>query len=100
MAGACFVLLVLAFTMLRRAAARARSRAISRLSRKYLELIGAGDDKRQLAAQVKDTLEHVQAIAEGAFRPLSEEPLVRALIIPTGGLSGLGALQYLFVQRF
>jgi len=100
MAGACFVLLVLAFTMLRRAAARARSRAIGRLSRKYLELIGAGDDKRQLAAQVKDTLEQVQAIAEGAFRPLSEEPLVRALIIPTGGLSGLGALQYLFVQRF
>jgi uncharacterized integral membrane protein len=100
LAGACFVLLVLAFTMLRRAAARARSRAISRLSRKYLELIGAGEDKRQLAAQVKDTLEHVQSIAEGAFRPLSEEPLVRALIIPTGGLSGLGALQYLFVQRF
>jgi hypothetical protein len=100
MVGACFVLLVLAFTMLRRSCARARSRAISRLSRKHLELIGAGEDKRELAAQVKDTLEHVQSIAEGAFRPLSEEPLVRALIIPTGGLSGLGALQYLYVQRF
>ena len=29
-----------------------------------------------------------------------EKDKVRALIIPTGGLSGLGALQYLFVQRF
>jgi hypothetical protein len=100
MVGACFVLLMLAFMMLRRAAARARSRAVQRLGRKYLELIGAGDGKKELAAQVKDALEQVQNITEGAFRPLSEEPLLRALIIPTGGLSGLGALQYLFVQRF
>jgi hypothetical protein len=100
MVGACFLLLVLAFVMLRRAAARARSRAVHRLGRKYLELIGAGDASKDLAAQVKDALEHVQNVAEGAFRPLSEEPLVRALIIPTGGLSGLGALQYLYVQRF
>jgi len=100
MVGACFVLLVLAFVLLRFAADRARSGAAHRLGMKYLELIGEGDAKRELAAQVGHTLELVRNCSEGAFRPLSEEPVVRALMIPTGGLGGLGALQYFFVQRF
>src|SRR5262249_26073320 len=64
MVGACFLLLVLAFVMLRRAAAKARERAIRRLSRKHLELIGAGEGKKDLAVQVQDTLEQVKNIAE------------------------------------
>jgi type VI protein secretion system component VasK len=100
MIGACFTLLVLAFALLRMTAYRAREAAVQRLERKYLELIGEGDQKKELAAQVQHALELVRECSEGAFRPLSEEPLMRALIIPTGGLSGLGALQYFFVQRF
>jgi hypothetical protein len=97
--GACFLLLVLAFALLRVTAYRARDAAIGRLERKVLELIGE-PDKKELAAQVQHALEQVKSCSEGAFRPLSEEPVVRALIIPTGGLSGLGVLQYLYVQRF
>jgi hypothetical protein len=98
--GACFVVMVLAFLLLRLTAYRARGAAIRRLNRRYLELIGGGDKNRDLAAQVQHALEHVKNCSEGAFRPMSEEPVLRALIIPTGGLSGLGVLQYFYVQKF
>lgn len=98
--GACFVVMVLAFLMLRLTAYRAREGAIRRLNRAVLQLLGEGAEKKDLAEQVQHALDHVKNCTEGAFRPMSEEPVLRALIIPTGGLSGLGVLQYFYVQRF
>jgi len=49
------------------------------------------DAKR--AVQIEVLLNRVQTIREGAFSPISQQPLIRALLLPLGTYSGVALLQ-------
>lgn len=44
-------------------------------------------------------LAEIRALREGAFAPLTQQPLVRALLLPLSGAGGLGLLEYLFFRH-
>jgi hypothetical protein len=47
---------------------------------------------RRLAAEIR-------AVREGPFRPLSQEPVVRGLLVVLGGTSGITTAEFLFLAR-
>lgn len=81
--------LIAAFS-LRQAAERARQVALAALRRKQLQLLGQ-PNQAAAAKQVETLAREVEELREGAFAPLAEQPLVRALLLPFGG-AGLVAL--------
>jgi len=47
---------------------------------------------RRLAAEIR-------AVREGPFRPLSQEPVVRGLLVVLGGTGGITTAEFLFLAR-
>jgi hypothetical protein len=45
-------------------------------------------------------LRRVDELREGAFSPFSQQPMVRAMLLPLGSLGGTALLQYLFLPGF
>jgi hypothetical protein len=39
----------------------------------------------------------IEELREGAFSPFSQQPVVRAMLLPLGGLGGTALLNYLLV---
>ena len=50
-----------------------------------------------LASQLELLLRRVEELHEGAFSPFSQQPVVRAMLLPLGGLGGTALLNYLLV---
>ena len=42
----------------------------------------------------------VEDLREGAFSPYSQQPVVRAMLLPLGSLGGTALLEYLLVPGF
>jgi hypothetical protein len=51
----------------------------------------------QRADQLEAQLRRVEDLREGAFSPFSQQPLVRAMLLPLGGFGGTALLEYLTV---
>jgi hypothetical protein len=49
------------------------------------------------ADQLEAQLRRVEDLREGAFSPFSQQPLVRAMLLPLGGFGGTALLEYLTV---
>jgi hypothetical protein len=63
-----------------------------------LEAAGAGADgadPQRLARALRTLLERIKTTREAAFLPLTQQPAVRALLIPFGGFGGLSLVEYL-----
>jgi hypothetical protein len=78
-----------AFT-LRSAAERARKQVLGRLRDRYLSCV-AGGKEAQRAGALKELIEEVASVRTGAFAPVSQHPVLGALLLPSGGL-GVWAL--------
>ena len=78
-----------AFT-LRSAAERARKQVLGRLRDRYLTCVSGGKDS-QRASALKELIEEVTSVRSGAFAPISQHPVLGALLLPSGGL-GVWAL--------
>ena len=85
---------------LRRAAERLRATAIWRLNNAVLQLDGMGDAGRQTAAQLQAMIGQVRAFHDGAFAPYSQQPLVRALLLPLTSYGGSALVEYLSIANF
>ena len=57
-------------------------------------------DGGQLAGQLELLLRRVEELREGAFSPYSQQPVVRAMLLPLGSLGGTALLEYLLVPGF
>jgi hypothetical protein len=68
---------------LRRAAEKGRRRALTRLDHRLSEAIGAKDEPR--TKQLGLLMRELQEIQEGAFRPFSQQPVLKALLVPFVG---------------
>lgn len=79
--------------LLRREASKARRRVIRRMNDCLADAINTENKKR--IAQIEHAMEEVRAVRIGAFSPLAENPVLQALLIPTGGATLLA-----FIERF
>ncbi len=53
------------------------------------------DDKRR-TDQIKLTIEEIRSIKQGAFSPFVENPVIHAILIPSGGTTLLLLLRLFF----
>ena len=75
--------------LMQRAAARARRLSLERLRTLLLKSKGHATDAYPEAAHLEAMIEEIGAIRTGAFVPFTEQPLVRAVLIPFGSAGGL-----------
>ena len=85
-----------AAVMLRRAAEAWRSAVIFRLDDGRLLALGTPDAKPG-ADQLDRLVERVRSLSEGAFAPYSQQPLVRAVLVPVITYGATLGLQYLHI---
>ena len=52
------------------------------------------------AGQLEMLLRQIDDLRDGAFSPFSQQPLVRAMLLPLGTFGGTALLQYLFLPGF
>jgi hypothetical protein len=81
---------------LRQSAEASRAKARRRLADQLI-LTRRAEDGGPRAAQLETLLKRVEELHEGAFSPLSQQPLVRAMLLPLGSLGGTALLEYLLL---
>ena len=84
-----------AAAFLRRAAEQLRREAIGKLQR--LRVASYNDPARR--QMFEELVDEIRALKKGAFAPLSEQPFIRAIILPSGGL-GLLAVGQRVLEMF
>jgi hypothetical protein len=75
--------------LMQRAASRARALALERLQGLQLQSKGQGPGAYPIPAHLDAIAESVRSLRKGAFVPFTEQPLVRAALIPFGSAGGL-----------
>jgi hypothetical protein len=75
--------------LMQRAASRARSLALERLQTLQLQSKGQAPGVYPIPAHLDAIAESVRSLRKGAFVPFTEQPLVRAALIPFGSAGGL-----------
>jgi hypothetical protein len=81
--------------LLRRAAEQCRQDNLDRLWKKLVSVTGQGSKATALREQLEMLTHEIMAIQRGAFRPLGQQPFLRAVLLLLGGSGGLVILQYL-----
>ena len=84
---------------LRQSAEASRAKARRRLADQLI-VARKTEDGGRLAAQLEMLLKRVEELHDGAFSPLSQQPLVRAMLLPLGSLGGTALLEYLLLPGF
>jgi hypothetical protein len=87
--GACIV-------VLRRAAETTRQFAIKMLTDELIKTKGMPEEALH-SSQLDTILQEIRSLQQGAFAPLSQQPFVRALVLPLSGASGLALIEYLLL---
>jgi hypothetical protein len=77
---------------LRRAAERLRGRVIEQLTADLLKAQGLRRDAA--ARQIELMIKEVKSNVTGAFAPLSEQPFLRAILLPLAGTAGSVLIEY------
>ena len=90
------VLIVIGCAVALRVSAEAtRAEARRRLNERLVRAKGGSNDA--LASQLELVMLRIEEMREGAFSPFSQQPVVRAMLLPLGGLGGTALLNYLLV---
>ncbi len=84
--------------ILRRAAERLRRVSIDRLVTALVLEEGVAADEAKIK-QLRTILEEVRQLREGAFAPITSQPIVRAALLPLSGAGGIALLEYFFLRR-
>jgi hypothetical protein len=79
--------------VLRRIAERARSTAIGHLSDLLIQTKGRSD-LSALSTQIELISRDISSLREGAFARFTDQPVVRAMMLPLGSSSGLALIHY------
>jgi hypothetical protein len=84
---------------LRLSAEELRAKARRRLNDRIIEARKSTDGER-LAGQLELMLRRVEELRDGAFSPFSQQPVVRAMLLPLGSFGGTALLEYLLLPGF
>lgn len=79
---ASIALIVTAVVLLRQSAEKWRAALLEKLKNARLSLLAAGTPTGATVAQIKLLINLVTELEEGAFAPYSQQPLVRAVLLP------------------
>jgi hypothetical protein len=90
-AGACVFIL-------RGAAEATRRYAVKILTDELIKIKGIPEDA-PYAGKLETILQEIRSLQEGAFAPISQQPFMRALILPLSGASGIALIEYLLLGR-
>jgi len=74
---------------LRRRAEKARQAALERLRINLIQVTGATQHDARRADQIRLVIDEIRTIRQGAFSPLTENPILSAILIPSGGAAFL-----------
>jgi len=102
---------VLAVVTLHRGAEDARKKAIGNLQAIKVGLMASGPtspsgkpldpaERAGLQKQVEELITELKELKEGAYRGWKENPVIRAVLIPLGGVGSLAALEYFVSSGF
>ena len=82
---------------LRRAAEEARTAIVAGYEDECLRLRAAahGEESQRLATAVCTLVDRMKSTRAAAFLPLTQQPAIRALLIPFGGFGGVSLVEYL-----
>jgi hypothetical protein len=83
---------------LRLSAETTRAEARRRLTERLM--IAKGENSGAEASQLELLLRRIEELREGAFSPFSQQPLVRAMLLPLGSFGGTALLGYLLGPGF
>jgi hypothetical protein len=100
--GAGLGLVIVTALALRHSAERIRRYTVEQLTKTEVRLRGGNGyeaEKPLHPDKVKLMREVAEGLRTGAFAPLTEQPIVRALMLPFGGAGAMGILQYLLMAR-
>jgi hypothetical protein len=87
------VLIVIACAVALRLSAEAtRTEARRRLTQQLL--FAKGQNKGAQASQLELLIHRIEELRDGAFSPFSQQPVVRAMLLPLGGFGGSALLSY------
>lgn len=84
---------------LRLSAEALRAKGHRRLDDRIVEARKSADGER-LAGQLELMLRRVEELRDGAFSPFSQQPVVRAMLLPLGSFGGTALLEYLLLPGF
>lgn len=79
--------------MLRQVAERARGSALERFTQLLIRVRG-DPDLEMLSGKIEIMIEEIKSLREGAFARFTEQPVVRALLLPIGSGGALALVHY------
>jgi hypothetical protein len=98
---AAFLIFLFAFlatlacaVVLQRAAARAKTIAVERMTEYLAQARGESSLMKPHAAQLDMMLEEIGDARRGAFVPFLQQPVVRAFFVPAGSFGGIQLIEY------
>ena len=75
---------IVAAAILRRSAERTRSESLTTLREERIRCLAKGEDR---AVRLLDRLiDEIKSLSQGVFAPISQQPVVRAFLVPFGGI--------------
>jgi hypothetical protein len=80
-------------------AEQARQRSLTRMREDLRWLRGAGEPWSALERKFEALIAEVGALRKGAFAPFFDQPLVRAILVPLTGASGIQVFEYLLLAK-
>jgi hypothetical protein len=84
---------------LRTTAERARGVAVARMGKQLIALRGRSGVDAGVVKQCETLLDEVRTTRRGAFMPLAQQPLWKAVLLPLSGFGGVELLQYLWIVQ-
>lgn len=78
---------------LRNAAEKARQNSLDRMDQALSRAMEGSQQSR--IDQIQLMIQEIKTNQEGAFRPISQQPIVKAILLPSGGIGGMVLLEYL-----
>lgn len=80
---------------LRSAVEAARRKAMAGLTDKLLQSKGRADeDARRVTSQLEMLIDRIKTMREGVFAPFTQQPWVRAVLVPISGYGGITLIEY------
>jgi len=97
--GVGVLIITVCAVALRWTAEESRAKARRRLNQEIIVARNLNDGGHR-ASQLEMLLRRVEELREGAFSPFSQQPMVRAMLLPLGSFGGTALLEYLLLPGF
>jgi len=95
-----FLVTVLCAMVLQQLATRARGIALGRMTEYLTQARGAPEERRGYLAQLEMMLDEIRHLRRGAFLPLLQQPLVKAILVPLGSFGGLQLFEFSLLKLY